>query len=127
MFLVSGIVFWLLLICWVWDLMFLHFGKNRVEIERHYPEKLSNGDDNHFELAFISHYPKKIKARVLEEFPMQLQIREKEFEIELAPLIPKHVEYELRPTKEVYMNSEDAMCWSGISGSSNGSFFWKNP
>ncbi|EFK58501.1 hypothetical protein HMPREF0766_11898 [Sphingobacterium spiritivorum ATCC 33861] len=38
MFLVSGIVFWLLLICWVWDLMFLHFGKNRVEIERHYPE-----------------------------------------------------------------------------------------
>lgn len=99
MFLVVGIVFWLLLICWVWDLMFLHFGKNRVEIERHYPEKLSNGDDNHFELAFISYYPKKVKARVLEEFPMQLQIREKEFEIELSSLIPKHVEYELRPTK----------------------------
>src|SRR5690606_37640177 len=72
---------WLAALCW--DVIFLVFPKNKINIQRRYPEKLSNGDANSFVLLLKSTYPRREKALVLEELPMQLQVRDNEYRIQL--------------------------------------------
>lgn len=91
-------VFWLLFVACIWDILFLHFGKNSVFLTRKYPEKLSNGDLNTFELEVFSTYPIAVRVRVLEEYPIQLQVRKNEFSFSLRPQLHKHLTYQLRPT-----------------------------
>ncbi len=76
---VSWIVFWLWLAVLAFDFIVLFSGKGRIEITRVYPEKLSNGDENPMRLIVSSFYPFSTKVDILEEFPIQLQIRDKDF------------------------------------------------
>lgn len=93
-----SVLFWLFFGVCLWDLIFLYFGKNRVEIERLYPEKLSNGDENPMEIHLTSYYPISVKARVIEEFPVQLQIRNLDLWTKLKPREIKAMAYQVRPT-----------------------------
>lgn len=71
-----GILFWLFLLACMWDIVFLYAGKGHVAIVRQYPERLSNGDNNELSIQVKSHYPQAVKLRLLEEFPIQLQVRD---------------------------------------------------
>lgn len=81
----------------IWDLIFLFFPSNKIKIVRQYPEKLSNGDANPFSLLLTSTYPLPVAAKVLEEMPEQLQVRDNEHRLQLAPHQEQQVDYELHP------------------------------
>ena len=96
---VSTILLWVWVSISFWDLIILHLPKNKVNIQRKYPDKLSNGDENRFTLIVTSTFPIKVNAKILEEIPVQLQIRNNEFNLELSSRKPHEVEYELQPKK----------------------------
>ncbi|WP_437919253.1 DUF58 domain-containing protein [Sphingobacterium sp. LRF_L2] len=98
LFLVATILFWLFIAVCLWDIVFLYAGKSKVMIRRNYPEKLSNGDENELKLELISNYPRKVGARVLEEFPVELQFRETDFSVMLKSREVKTITYVIRPT-----------------------------
>lgn len=99
MLVVAKILLWSGIVAAIWDLLFLHFPSNKIQIDRQYPEKLSNGDNNPFFLRLKSYYPIRVSARVLEELPMQLQVRDNEFHTQLEPRIWKEIEFSLLPKK----------------------------
>lgn len=88
---------WVWLAVCIWDVLFLYFRGNTVQIVRDYPEKLSNGDANPFVLRLKSTYPLPINVRVLEEMPMKLQVRSNELATKLLPKQQKEIEYKLHP------------------------------
>ncbi|MFD2554076.1 DUF58 domain-containing protein [Sphingobacterium tabacisoli] len=91
------VVLWGVLLVCVWDLFFLFLPKKPIVIQRRYPEKMSNGDINPFSLLVSSSYPIRVKARVLEEMPLQLQMRQNEFFLRLSPDNAHEIEFELSP------------------------------
>lgn len=46
-----------------------------VTAERNIPDRLSNGDQNKVTIKLSNHYPFEIRTRVIDELPVQLQIR----------------------------------------------------
>lgn len=92
------ILFWLWLGVAAWDLLFLYIGKNHVELQRSYPEKLSNGDENEMTIIFRNFYPTRVTVRILEEFPKQLQLREVRIAVSIASREEKQQRYFIRPT-----------------------------
>ncbi|MFZ4862729.1 DUF58 domain-containing protein [Sphingobacterium sp. Mn56C] len=93
----GSILLWLFIAVCCWDIIFLFYPKNRVEIERRYPDKLSNGDKNPLSLQVCSRYPVQIKIRILEELPVQLQLRNQEFKLFLLPNRPQEIDFALSP------------------------------
>ncbi|WP_286767454.1 MULTISPECIES: DUF58 domain-containing protein [Sphingobacterium] len=96
---VAWIVFWIWLAVLAFDFIVLFSGKGRIEITRIYPEKLSNGDENPMKLMVSSFYPFATKVDVLEEFPVQLQIRDKDFAASLPAFQRSEISFSLRPTQ----------------------------
>ena len=100
---ICSILFWMWMVACIWDIFFLFFSKFQVQIERLYPDKLSNGDQNPMSLKITSTFPVKVKAKVLEELPMQLQIRENEYQVDLLPKTPKTLDFQISPkTRGIY-------------------------
>jgi len=101
---VATILLWIWLMAMLWDLLFLYFRTNKVHIQRQYPEKLSNGDANPLTLELQSSYPLAVRARILEELPAQLQMRDQEHRMHLRPQQLRQVDYVLHPkTRGIYV------------------------
>lgn len=96
---VAWIVFWLWLAVLIFDFILLFSGKGRIEIARNYPEKLSNGDENSMKLTVSSFYPFPTSVEILEEFPIQFQLRNNEFFIHLSARQSTDISYSIRPTQ----------------------------
>lgn len=99
LFWVTKIVFYLFVAIYAWDFLFLFIQRKAIIIERNYPEKLSNGDLNDFEIKLTSNYPIQIKVEILEEIPTKLQIRDFSKKTTLKPQNTEIIHYQLRPTK----------------------------
>lgn len=97
--LIAVILFWIWIGLCFWDLSILHMPRHQIKIKRHYPDKLSNGDNNPFRISLISSFPMTVKARILEEVPVSLQMRHNEFSLRLFPRKEQQVEYMLAPKK----------------------------
>jgi len=97
-FWIKAVLFLFIAVC-IWDLLFLFTKKNPLIIKRAYPEKLSNGDYNDFQIILESRYPSNITVRVLEELPIQFQERNFDYERVLRPAVPEDIHYQLRPAK----------------------------
>ncbi|MCA5005864.1 DUF58 domain-containing protein [Sphingobacterium bovistauri] len=96
---ISTILLWVWVAVCIWDLTILHLPKHQIIIQRKYPDKLSNGDENPFSIGLTSTFPFRVNARVLEEIPVELQQRNNEFNLELIPRKQHLVEYKLQPKK----------------------------
>lgn len=96
---VCTVLLWGAIALCVWDLIFLFLPRKAVDIKRQYPEKLSNGDANPFVLELSSRYVIAVKARVLEEMPLQLQMRHNEFVLKLIPNQISQIDFELHPKR----------------------------
>jgi uncharacterized protein (DUF58 family) len=93
------ILFWILTAVMIWDLIFLFSGKGNISVIRNYPEKFSNGDENPLVIKAESRYPRRVFVRILEEFPVELQVRDKDFDILLTPFLEKEIHYSLKLTR----------------------------
>lgn len=73
--------------------------KGGITVSRILPEKLSNGDTNQILLLISSKYHFKTTIEVLEEVPVQFQLRDIAFNLSLDPDSTKDISYHLTPTK----------------------------
>lgn len=74
------------------------FGKG-IEARRIVTDKLSNGEDNPVEIKVQSRYPFEVKARVLDESPVEFQRRDPGVVIPMPAGIHRKIEYSLRPVR----------------------------
>lgn len=99
LFIPVAILFWILTAVMIWDLLFLFSVKGNVSVKRNYPEKFSNGDENPLVIRAESRYPRRVFVRILEEFPVELQVRDKNFKVILTPFLEKEIHYSLKLTR----------------------------
>ncbi len=70
-----------------------------LEAERNVPPQLSNGDLNVIALTVRNAYRFRVSARVIDEVPVQFQVRDNGFEVHLNPKEERILRYSLRPTE----------------------------
>ncbi|MDX1438305.1 MAG: DUF58 domain-containing protein [Rubricoccaceae bacterium] len=70
-----------------------------LHAERIVPPQLSNGDLNVISIHVENCYPFKVSVRVIDEVPIQFQVRDQGFEIELKKGERQILRYTLRPTE----------------------------
>ncbi|APY11681.1 cell division protein FtsB [Seonamhaeicola sp. S2-3] len=81
------------------DTLILFATKRGIKGVRTLPEKLSNGDQNPIHLSIENFYTFPIYIRVIDEIPVQFQVRNFKIDRKLAPSSITKLEYELRPTE----------------------------
>lgn len=98
-FYITNAIAFILMIIILMDILFIFLVKNSIEIIREYPERLSNGDKNDLKLHVKSNYLFPLYLRIIEELPIQLQIRNLEFKKHLAKKEATQFLYTVKPTE----------------------------
>lgn len=81
------------------DILLLFNRRASIHIQRYYPEKLSNGDENECCIILQNRYPHFIEAKVLEELPVQFQYRDFQKNVRLLSKQSQTLTFNLRPTE----------------------------
>ena len=79
------------------DLFMLYVPRNAVDAHRITPDRFSNGDKNPVSLHFDNQYNFSIQARVIDEAPIQFQLRDQQFYLKMAARSSDQRAYALRP------------------------------
>lgn len=95
----AKISFWLVLILFALDLLFLYSRSKGLEGNRITPERFSNGDENPIQLELTNHYPFQVFLEIIDEVPFQFQMRDLEFKVQLNKDANRTIQYSLRPTE----------------------------
>ncbi len=93
---VSLIVFAVLVLL---DIFLLYSHKNGITGNRETAEKFSNSDENPINLYFENHYPFAVQARIIDELPIQFQLRNHDIRTQLESGKAKNITYKVRPVK----------------------------
>jgi len=81
------------------DLFLLYFtGRELVLLIRETPERLSNGDENSIYIFIKNNHFFPVSATIIDEIPVQFQIRDYRITVHLDPSEEKSLKYVLRPT-----------------------------
>ncbi len=96
---VAKLLFYLLLGIFVFDIFLLYRNKTGIQAQRILPEKLSNGDDNSIEIKVVNRFQFKTSVKIIDELPIQWQIRDFKIESILKPSEEKRFTYQVRPTQ----------------------------
>ncbi len=97
-FSVIRLFFYLFILAVVFDIFVLYRNKIGIQAYRILPEKLSNGDENPIEIKVINRYQFKVSLKIIDELPVQWQIRNFKIEAILNPSEEKTFTYQVRPT-----------------------------
>ena len=95
----AEIVSYLLLVALLGDSVLLFRQKQMISAERSLAEKFSNGDENLVKLVVESRYGFPIFIKIIDELPVQFQMRDQSFEAWLSSYKPITFNYTLRPVK----------------------------
>lgn len=79
------------------DALALFSNKKGIEAERNLPERFSNGDLNTVEIQFTSYFPFQIFLKIIEELPVQFDIRNNLFKYALGPQESSVFRYLVKP------------------------------
>ncbi len=96
---VSKILFATLLVFLLVDIVLLFRNKTGIQTKRIVPEKLSNGDDNPISITVVNRFQFKAHIKIIDELPIQWQIRNFNIESSLKPSEEKTFNYQVRPTE----------------------------
>lgn len=88
-----------LLLALVSDILILFRLPAGLLARREAPARLSNGDDNSIRLFLNNRYPFALQALVIDELPVQLQIRDFAYHLAISPGQEKVLEYTVRPLR----------------------------
>ncbi len=89
-----GILFVLTIV----DLVFLYIKKG-ITADRKVSDKFSNGDQNPVHIKIQNLYTFDIQTKIIDEIPIEFQIRDFKRVLSLKPEEEKSIKYDLRPTK----------------------------
>ncbi|MCC8172848.1 MAG: DUF58 domain-containing protein [Odoribacter sp.] len=81
------------------DIILVFSGRNKIEGYRSMSDKLSNGDDNTIKIIFQNNYNFPIRVRVIDETPVQFQIRKFKLKKWLASAGKYTFRYTVRPVR----------------------------
>lgn len=81
------------------DILLLYRIRKGITAERIMANKLSNGDDNELFIHIYNSYPFSIDLEIIDEIPIQFQVRNILFNIKINSGEDKTITYTLRPTK----------------------------
>jgi len=81
------------------DLVVLHWLKTPVLSHREVPNRLSNGDQNEIKLYVQNKLPVRVFISIIDELPIQFQIRDFDIKTGIAGNEEKIFRYNLRPVK----------------------------
>lgn len=95
----ANILFLLLLITLIIDVLILFLNREAIRAKRSSAVKLSNGDDNIVTIHLENHYGFTANLTVIDELPIQFQIRDFEKKIKLESGKESHLRYSLRPVE----------------------------
>ncbi len=98
------------------DLFLLYRSKNGVDASRVVPDKFSNGDENPVEIKLRNAYSFKASYRIIDELPVQFQVRDFKIEKSLASGETTTLTYTARPVErgEFHFGSLNVFAKSGI-------------
>ena len=96
---VTKLLFYLFLGIFLVDLLLLYRNRVGLQVERMVPDKLSNGDDNEISIKVINRYQFKVSIKIIDELPVQWQIRDFKIETILNSSEEKIFTYTVRPTE----------------------------
>jgi len=95
----ANILLLLFIITLIIDTLILFANKNAVSAKRNSAAKLSNGDENVISIHVENHYSFKANITVIDELPIQFQIRDFERKIVLDSGKDSVIRYSLRPVE----------------------------
>lgn len=98
-FIVAKIVVLAFILAVLIEIFLVYIPKNSIEVIRIYPERLSNGDDNEMKIAVSNQYQFPLNVRILEEFPVQLHLRDFQFKKRFKSGQNIKFNYQIRPTE----------------------------
>jgi uncharacterized protein (DUF58 family) len=81
------------------DILLLYRYKQGIQGSRTLAEKLSNGDENPVSLYLENHYPFAVHLRIIDELPVQFQLRNHDIRTGLSAGKSKSLTYHVRPVK----------------------------
>lgn len=94
----AKLLFYGFVVVFIVDIWLLFRNKNGIYATRTLPEKFSNGDDNTIEIIISNSNTYTSSVKVIDELPVQLQIRDFLITTTLKPAEEKKLTYTLRPT-----------------------------
>lgn len=98
-FVIVKLLFLVLLIFTLLDILILFAAKMGVNAQRILPEKFSNGDQNAIKISIENYYTFPIFIKIIDEIPVQFQVRNFSIERKLDATSKTKIQYELRPTE----------------------------
>jgi len=99
-FLIARISLLFFVLAVIADMYLLFFtGRELVLLVRETPERFSNGDDNTVSIYIKNNHFFPFSATVIDEIPVQFQIRDYSMAVYLKPHEEKYLKYILRPTR----------------------------
>jgi uncharacterized protein (DUF58 family) len=81
------------------DILLLFAGNNRFTAQRTTPEKFSNGDENPVQVKAESSYGFAVNVKIIDEVPMQFQMRNFSIKRHIKASATDTFEYNLRPVE----------------------------
>ncbi|MFK5982443.1 MAG: DUF58 domain-containing protein [Flavobacteriaceae bacterium] len=96
---VAKLLFLILIVFFLFDILLLFRNKTGIQATRIVPEKLSNGDENPIRISAVNRFLFKAKITIIDELPIQWQIRDFKIESSLKPSEEKNFTYQVRPTE----------------------------
>ena len=81
------------------DFFLIYLPKTSVFVTRIYPERFSNGDENNMQLLVENKYQFPLYIRVIDEFPVQFQLRELQFKTHFKSSQKKKYDFTVKPTE----------------------------
>ena len=98
-FVIVKLLFLVLLIFTLLDVLLLFTAKRGINGIRILPEKFSNGDQNPIKLSVENYYTFPIFIKIIDEIPVQFQVRNFNIERKLDATSKTELQYKLRPTE----------------------------
>ncbi|MEO8772825.1 MAG: DUF58 domain-containing protein [Gelidibacter sp.] len=81
------------------DVVIVFLGKNKIIGQRILPDKFSNGDNNQVELAIENNYGFLVYLTIIDEVPIQFQVRDFNLKLKIKPKKEGRISYNLKPTE----------------------------
>lgn len=89
----------IVLFAFIFEYIAIFFGKGYLFAARTHAERLSNGDENNIKIILQNFYNFPVKAEVIDELPVQFQLRDTVFHFAVSAAETKIITYQLRPVK----------------------------
>jgi len=98
-FVIVKLLFLVLLVFTLLDVLLLFSAKKGIIGLRMLPEKFSNGDQNPIRLSIDNYYTFPVFIKIIDEIPVQFQVRNFSIERKLDATSKNELQFELRPTE----------------------------